>query len=325
MSKIKVHSSFAKLKFLLLKYRSVFVIYDGNVREYVDKIAPGSPAMAITADEGHKTIETVMKICRWLLDQKAGRDALLLAVGGGVTTDLVGFAAGIYKRGIRYANVPTSLLAMVDAGIGGKTGVNVDDFKNMLGVIRQPEFCYICTPVLKTLPESELISGAAELIKTFIIKNEKGRYETAVKVLSNPFDEQALSPLIEAAANIKSKIVRKDPEEKGIRRVLNLGHTYGHAIEWWQRRNNVMVPYTHGEAVAAGIVRAAVKSEEDGIAVPGLAQRLREDLRCCGLPVEMPCSESDIEEALAQDKKTYGGKLNFVYIKEIGKVVVKKI
>lgn len=325
MGKIKVHSGLTPLKLTLFRYRSVFVVYDRNVREFAEKVAGGKPSLPITADEQHKTMDTVLDICRWLLSQNAGRDALVLTVGGGVTSDLAGFAACIYKRGVRYANVPTTLLAMIDAGIGGKTGVNLEGFKNMLGIIRQPEFTYICPSVLDTLPERELKSGAAELLKTFIIKNSKGCYETALRVLSEPFKAEDYEPLIKAAAKIKEDIVDKDEFENKERRVLNLGHTYGHAIEWWQKENGVARPYTHGEAVAAGIIKAAQKSEEEGIADKGLADKLKADFAWCGLPTTLPCPEDELEAAVRQDKKTEGGRLNFVFIKRIGKTVVKKI
>ena len=325
MGKIKVSSSFTAFKLKLFGYKSIFVVYDANVREYAEKVGSGHKSMAITADEAHKNIDTVMEICRWLLSQNAGRDALLIAVGGGTTLDIAGFAACIYKRGIHYMNVPTTLLAMVDAGIGGKTGVNVDDFKNMIGVIRQPEATWIFPQFLKTLPEREYRSGAAEMLKTFIIRDVKGNYEKALKVLSDPFDEKSVTPLIKAAAEIKEKIVRRDPDDTGERRVLNLGHTYGHAIEWWQHRNEVQDPLTHGEAVAVGIVMAARKSESMALAKPGFAEKLKADFSYCGLPVELPCSEEELEEALRQDKKASDGKMNMVLIKEIGHVTVKKI
>lgn len=325
MSGISVHSGFTALKLKLITYRSVFVVYDRNVEEYAQKVASGKPSMAITADEEHKNIDTVMGICAWLLSQGADRDALVMAIGGGVTTDMVGFAASIYKRGVRYANVPTTLLSMIDAGIGGKTGVNFKDLKNMLGVIRQPEFTYIATDTLKTLPRRELLSGAAEMLKTFIIDNRHHSYEKAITLLSSECEPGELADIIETAASIKEKVVKKDEFETGLRRVLNLGHTYGHAIEWWQRSHDVADPYTHGEAVAIGMIRAAELSEELGIAKPGLAAKLRADFNYCGLPVEMPCATEELESAVRQDKKAEGGKINFILIKEIGKVVIKKI
>ena len=263
-------------------------------------------------------------ICRWLLAQGADRQAILYAVGGGVTTDMVGFAASIYKRGIRYANYPTTLLSQVDAGIGGKTGVNLDSYKNMLGTVKFPIYTRILPNALTTLPERELRSGAAEMLKTFIIKDASS-YEKAIVLFSDQFDPKLAEPLIKEAAGIKAAIVRKDEFEKGPRRVLNLGHTYGHALEWWQRVNNVDAPYNHGEAVAIGIIQAAIKSEAAGKAKPGLADKLKSDFNYCGLPTQLPCPESELEEAVKQDKKAEGGKLNFVFIKNIGKVSVEKI
>lgn len=324
MSKIKVSSSFTPLKLALLRYSKVFVVYDRNVQQYVDKFASGKPSYVIEATEEGKTMDTVMSVCRWLMSQGADRSAMLLAVGGGLTSDIAGFAASIYKRGIKYANIPTTLLAMVDAGIGGKTGVNVDGFKNLVGVINQPEFTYICPPVLQTLSEREFRSGAAEMLKTFIIKDEDS-YAKALKVLSEPFNAETIQPLIEAAAKIKAGIVKKDENETGQRRVLNLGHTYGHAIEWWQAETGLADPYTHGEAVAIGIIQAAVKSEKLGKSKPGLADKLRSDFRYCGLPTELPCSDEELRNAIRQDKKAEGDKLHFVFIRDIGKVTVEKI
>lgn len=322
--KIKVSKNFTALKLMLIKYRQVFVVFDRGVEEYARKVAGGRPMLAITATEEKKTMETVISITRWLLSQGADRNALVIAVGGGVTTDMVGFAASIYKRGIRYANVPTTLLSMIDAGIGGKTGVNMDSFKNMLGVIRQPEFTYICPMTLETLPLREMRSGAAEMLKTFIIRDADW-YSEAVSCLSSSPAPEKLTPLIEAAAKIKASIVKKDENEKGLRRVLNLGHTYGHAIEWYQHTHGDHTPLTHGEAVAIGIICAARKSEELGIAKSGLAARLREDFVSCGLPVDLPYDDSELMEAVTKDKKAEGGKINFVLIEKIGKVTVKKI
>ena len=277
------------------------------------------PLLAITADEAHKSIDTVMEICRWLLEQGADRDALVLAVGGGVTTDMAGFAASIYKRGVRYANVPTTLLSMVDAAIGGKTGVNLDGYKNLLGVIRQPEFTAIFPEALETLPEREFRSGLAEMMKTFIIKNPAHAYERAVAAFGAAGKE--LAELIQLAAGVKQEIVEKDEFESGLRRKLNLGHTFGHAIEWWKPGK-----FTHGEAVAIGMVQAARISEKLGIAEePGLADRIAADLKTCGLPTELPCPVEELLPAILKDKKAEGGRINFVLPVAIGKVIVKKI
>ena len=192
---------------------NIFVVCDRNVETLARSLAPGRPLLAIVADEEHKNMDTVLGICRWLLECGADRDAVVYAVGGGVTTDMAGFAASIYKRGVRYVNYPTTLLCQVDAGIGGKTGVNLDGYKNILGVINFPLETRILPQALETLPERELRSGAAEMLKTFIIK-DGGNYRKAVEALSrDKVDTDELAPLIEAAAQVKREIVAQDPTE----------------------------------------------------------------------------------------------------------------
>ncbi len=332
----------------LKKYKQVFVVCDRNVEDFARKVAglrtdartaqrgtdgPLSRIdnlLPITADEAHKTIDIVMEICRWLCDCGADRDALVLAIGGGVTTDMAGFAACIYKRGIRYANIPTTLLSMVDAGIGGKTGVNLDGYKNLLGVIRQPEFTAIFPEVLETLPDREFRSGLAEMLKTFIIKNPRNAYERTVDLFNDgaraSVADGNLAELIQLAAGIKQEIVEKDEFESGLRRKLNLGHTWAHAIEWWQKEAGRKEQFTHGEAVAIGMVQAARFAEKIGIAEePGLAAKIKKDLDACGLPTELPCPAEELLPAILKDKKAYGSKIKLVLPCRIGKVVVKPV
>lgn len=306
--------------------KNVFVVYDRNVESLALKIAKGRPSLAIVADEIHKNMDSIVLICRWLLEQGADRDAVIYAVGGGVTTDMVGFAASIYKRGVSYVNYPTTLLSQVDAGIGGKTGVNLDAYKNILGVINSPAQTRILPESLETLPDRELRSGAAEMLKSFIIDNRNGNYEKAVSVLSEDRPSlDALSPLIEAAADVKRRIVEQDPYEKGQRRLLNLGHTYAHAIEWYQHSIQTSNPMTHGEAVAAGMIKAARMSANMGIADKALVTRLEADFMACHLPTELPCPEDALEKALWKDKKAENGKIHFVLIKSIGNVIVEDL
>lgn len=315
-----------QFKEILKEYPEIYVVCDRNVEQYIPQLGlQDCPRMAIDATEENKTIETAVELCRWLLSSGADRDALLLAVGGGVTTDIAGFAASIYKRGIKYANVPTTLVGQVDAGLGGKTGVNLDGYKNILGCFREPEFVYVLPETLESLPEREFRSGAAELLKTFIIDNEYDCYETAVKILREPLNLEELAPLISCASEIKQEIVEKDPYDQGERRVLNLGHTWAHAIEWYEQTHPVKSPLLHGEAVSIGIVQAARKSVKLGLAKPELVEKLRKDLHACGLPVELPYSESELEQAIAKDKKAQGGRINYVLPVEIGKVVIRRI
>ena len=300
----------------------LFVVYDANVAWVASQLTEALPvraSMALETSEEGKTLETVQALERWLLQEDASRSALLLAVGGGITTDLVGFAAAIYKRGIRYANVPTTLLAQVDAAIGGKTGVNLDGYKNMLGAFRMPEFTVLEAAFLRTLPAREFRCGLAELLKTFLIGTGPA-YTALVSSLKKPDCEDA----IRRAAAIKARIVAEDPEEHGVRAKLNLGHTFGHAIEHEARLHGADI--THGEAVAMGIVLAAELSERLGVAQKGLSAQLKADFSRLGLPVDCPYPVEDLVEALRKDKKAVaGGKVKFVLLRAPGDVVLQEL
>ena len=311
---------------LLEAYSKVFLVYDRNVAWVAKEIAAGCPLAgmkALDTSEKAKDMATVLDLCSWLLEAGADRSSLLLAVGGGITTDLAGFAACIYRRGIRFAFVPTTLLAQVDAAIGGKTSVNFLDFKNMLGVIRQPEFTFECAQVLRTLPRRDFLSGAAELLKTFLIDNTGNAYEKAVALLSAPADSATLQTLIAAAAKVKAGIVSRDEQERGERRCLNLGHTFAHAIEHEARQAGLDV--THGEAVAVGILLAARLSEAMGLAPKGLAARLEADWTACGLPTGVPFDPATLTAAMTKDKKAEGDTIHFVLLSSIGQVEIRKI
>lgn len=304
----------------LISNETAFLVVDSHVTDYLSRMGLESvPSYTLKATEANKKMETVLDICRWLIDHDADRNALVVAIGGGVTSDVAGFAASIYKRGIRYVNVPTTLLSQVDAGLGGKTGVNLDNLKNMLGTIRQPEYTWICPAFLETLPKKEYVSGCAEILKTFLIGSQIS-YLEAVAVISNG---KQLGKLIGKAAKIKARIVNDDPMEKDHRRILNLGHTYGHAIEWYQSNHEVKKKLTHGEAVAIGIIKAAELSEAKGIAGEGFCAQLKRDFKACGLPTEFPMDEKELEQALKQDKKSSGGKIHHILLKDIGKAIIE--
>ena len=323
-----------ELEDCLHPYKSVFVVMDRNLEEkcpYAKEIkdnlqAKGISAYHINASEQEKTIDTVMDICSWLLEMGADRDALVLAVGGGITSDMVGFAASIYKRGVRFAYVPTTLLSQVDAAIGGKTGVNFLKYKNILGVIRQPEFTLLSSRFLETLPRRDFLSGAAEMLKTFIIE-DNGNYEKAVKTLSTNESED-MTDLISAAAAVKAGVVSRDQFESGERRKLNLGHTFAHAIETLAQRSAMNI--THGEAVAVGMVIAARLAEcltaaGRFDAEAGLASRLIEDMKACGLPYECAFAVSEMASIMKKDKKAEGAKVHFVLPRRIGDVVTMEL
>ena len=292
-----------------------------------------------------------MGICSWLLENGADRDAMLLAVGGGITTDMVGFAASIYKRGVRFAYIPTTLLSQVDAAIGGKTGVNFQKYKNILGVIRQPSFTYICPQVLESLPQRDFLSGVAEMLKTFIIE-DGGNYQKAadlffdisseyhVEVMMYGKDGQAvwtdllkkhrktLNKLIAAAARVKAGVVSRDQFEKDERRKLNLGHTFAHAIETLAQNDGgerfETQGVTHGEAVAMGMVLAAKLADryyrKDHNEPTELEGRLSSDLWDCNIPCFCPYTIQEMAQTMKKDKKAEGNKIHFVLPKAIGEV-----
>lgn len=270
----------------------------------------GCPILWIQASEQEKTLATAQRLVEQLLEREADRDTMLIGVGGGITTDITGFVASIYKRGLKFGLVPTTLLAQVDAAIGGKNGVNFDRYKNMLGTFRQAEFVLIDTDFLRTLPQRELRCGAAEMLKTFLLADSHA-YEEAVAVFraEKPHVPQWL---VRRAGEIKMELVTRDPEDHGVRRLLNLGHTFGHAIEKCSSQ------YAHGEAVAIGIVMAARMACEKGLLRAEDADRIRRDFVACGLPVEPPVPESELHKAILQDKKRSGGTLRYVLPTSIG-------
>lgn len=354
-------------------YPAVFVVADRQVKSSAEQVVKAheeqklegalphpSNLLLLDVSEENKSMSTVLEICKWLMDNGADRNALLLAIGGGITTDMAGFAASIYKRGIRFAYVPTTFLSQVDAAIGGKTGVNFENYKNILGVIRQPEFTYICPEVLGTLPYRDFLSGAAELLKTFIIDNTGNNYEKSVEVLSEihgSIDRKRaialhlaeIEVLAAAAAKIKAGIVERDEFECGERRKLNLGHTFAHAIESVSMSGHYGAEsgVTHGEAVAMGMIMAAKASERyynpasespsrreniagqnDTATSEGgesLSSRLARDFSRCGLPTECPFPPESLSGAMKKDKKAENGIVHFVLIRAIGDVRIEDL
>lgn len=350
ISRIMVGETIAELEGVLERYPRIFAVMDANVAMHCPASADiaeimnrkGVPGKLIEASEETKTMDTVMDICGWLLDNGADRDALVLAVGGGITCDMVGFAASIYKRGVHFAYLPTTLLAQVDAAVGGKTGVNFDRYKNMLGIIRQQDFTFICPEVLVSLPHREFIAGVAEMLKTFII-DDNGNYQKAVDVLSEMSQGYSLLPeesaadywsdcvaaysselmyLVEEAVRVKAGVVSRDQYERGERRKLNLGHTFAHAIETLAQREDSDI--SHGEAVAMGLVMAARLSDRvfrgDMDTPTELEGGLAIDLCDCGLFPQCPYEIADMAEIMMKDKKAEGGKVHFILIREIGEV-----
>ncbi len=234
----------------------IFILTDENTREYCyplikNVLSSEHSLLTIPAGEKSKDIEYVKNIWQKLTEKGADRHSLIVNLGGGMITDLGGFVAGTFQRGIDFINIPTSLLAQVDASIGGKTGINFNNLKNQIGLFYEPKAVFISSDFLKTLPKRELISGFSEMIKHALLSGEES-WQKIKNIDPDKIDFDFLFVLIQDSIDIKSRIVNSDPFERGNREALNFGHTIGHAIETYLNRRNIAV--LHGEAVAIGMI-----------------------------------------------------------------------
>jgi 3-dehydroquinate synthase len=297
----------------------VVIITDDNVMRLYGNRFPEVPVYKISPGEGSKKLQIIETLAAKLLETGIDRTGFILAIGGGVVCDIAGFLASIYMRGIRCGYVSTTFLSQVDASTGGKNGVNLGGTKNILGNIRQPEFV-ICDPVmLSTLPEDEFLSGLSELIKTAVIGDrdlfhliEKNHREIMRR------DTDLLSILVERSVKFKAAVVTEDERENGLRRILNFGHTYGHAIEM---HNSVK----HGFAVSSGMELATDFSYEKGLIRTCERDEIIDLLKKFNLLEDHNIPDDQIENLILHDKKKTGTDINFVFTEGIGKASVKKI
>ncbi|MFP4683931.1 MAG: 3-dehydroquinate synthase [Ectothiorhodospira sp.] len=278
-------------------------------------------ALVLPDGERYKNLETLERIYTGLLERHLERGALLVALGGGVIGDLTGFAAATYQRGIEFIQVPTTLLAQVDSSVGGKTGVNHPLGKNMIGAFHQPRLVLVDTDTLNTLPERELSAGLAEVIKYGLIDDPEffAWLETHLPAL-RAREPAALAHAIHRACADKARVVAQDERESGRRALLNLGHTFGHAIETGMGYGH----WLHGEAVATGMVMAADLSVRLGWLEAAERERIVRLLQAAGLPVEPPpdLGPERFREIMAVDKKVQRGRLRLVLLRGIGQAVV---
>jgi|FaiFalDrversion3_1042247.scaffolds.fasta_scaffold01635_2 shikimate kinase/3-dehydroquinate synthase len=279
-------------------------------------------ARAVPPGEATKTLDTAASLYAWLADQRAERREAIVALGGGMVTDLAGFVAATYARGLPLVHVPTSLLAMVDAAIGGKVAVNLPQAKNMVGAFYQPRAVVCDVAVLRTLPPRELRSGWAEAIKHALIADGEllERFESQAEALL-ALDPEAATEVIARSIAIKAHIVGEDErEERGLRTVLNYGHTLGHALE----SATDYASFLHGEAVAVGMTAAAEIGRRSGVTPPQLVARQRRLLERFGLPTRAPgVPLAAVRGAMALDKKVRGGSLRWVLLEDVGRPVVR--
>lgn len=304
----------------LLPQCRIIVITDTNIDRLHKSLLGGCETILIGFGETSKTFSTVEMICRKLIDLGADRSTFILGVGGGIVTDITGFVASIYMRGVNFGFISTTLLGQVDASAGGKNGANLDGYKNMIGTFNQPKFV-ICDPeILQTLPDREFRAGLAEVIKAAVIADE-AQMERLEQI---SFDElrkntDLLSEVISAAIRVKIDIVGRDETERGERRKLNLGHTFAHAIEKCRCNKN------HGEAVAIGLSIISRFATRQGLLSATDCERIEALLLKFGFDLELPIDMKELLKEISKDKKCEGKILNVVLPTAIGECIVQKI
>lgn len=276
-------------------------------------------SITIPSGETYKTLQTVENIYRELVKLEADRSTLLVGVGGGLATDVAGFVASTYLRGVPFGFISTTLLGQVDASIGGKNGVNLDGYKNMVGDFRQPSFVWCDLSLLGTLAHREYVSGIAEVIKYGAIWDVSfmSYLEEHMDLLLKQ-DLKVLEHVVSVSAAIKVEVVEKDEKESDLRRILNFGHTLGHAIE---RHRKVL----HGEAVGMGMIMAAQLSNNMGLISSSEVERLEKLIASAGLPVDMKLDPEKLFLNVRKDKKKSGKELHFVLLNGPGSTVIKPI
>jgi 3-dehydroquinate synthase len=300
-----------------LNFSKLGVITDSNTSIHcyplVKESLPNHSHFSFEAGEANKNLQSCTDIWQWMTDQSMDRKALIINLGGGVTGDMGGFCAATYKRGVRFVNIPTTLLSQVDASVGGKLGIDFNGYKNHIGVFTQPAAVIISDEFLQTLPEEELRSGYAEVIKHGLIKNEP--YFNCLKI--EDWKKQDWRGIIEKSVSIKKDVVEKDPKENGLRKILNFGHTIGHAFEsfYLNTENHLL----HGEAIAIGMLCEAFLSHKKS-GLSGVELKTIQDM-LLSIFGKFDFPESDVADIVSlcgQDKKNEGAIINFSLLNQIG-------
>jgi 3-dehydroquinate synthase len=298
---------------------NVVIITDVNVNGFYQNNFPPHPVITLEAGEKIKNLDTVRHIYEKLIEFDVDRSTVIVGIGGGIVCDITGFAASTFLRGITFGFVSTTLLSQVDASVGGKNGVNFQGYKNMIGVFNQPEFVICDLNLLSTLPEQEVLCGLAEIVKHAAIGDAdlfeylEEHYQKALTL-----DSPVIQRLVYDSVVLKSAIVNRDEKEKGERRKLNFGHTFGHAIE---KTTGVR----HGEAVSAGMIMASELSVKKGYLQAKNARRIKRLLENLKLPTRLPADGKTVVDALKKDKKRKGDRIYFVFLEDMGKSFVDRI
>ena len=306
---------------IVVPKRRVVVITDANIDRLYPDLVRRYEHIIIGGGEANKSLATVATIYDRLMKMGADRSTFILGIGGGIVTDISGFVAATYMRGLDFGFISTTLLGQVDASIGGKNGVNVADYKNMVGTIVHPRFVISDVEMLRTLSERELRAGMAEVVKSAIVGDaELFDYIETWAATENLYrSTEQMQNIVLRAVRVKASIVEADEREGGLRRVLNLGHTIGHAIEKSTREVN------HGEAVAMGLAAIAKAAAGEGLLLQSDAERIERVLLALGLAVEPPVPMAAIMRAVRYDKKKQDNILRVVIPEAIGRCVVREM
>ena len=306
---------------LMLPYgkQHIVIITNEHIANLYESLLRVYKVLVVPALESSKDLRTIESLSKQLLQLEAGRNAILIGIGGGVVTDITGFLAAVYMRGVAFGFVPTTLLGMVDAAIGGKNGVNLGLNKNLIGTIRQPKFIIYDVNFLQTLANVEWSNGFAEIIKYACIF-DAGLFATLEKNSISFYkqDDAALLSLIETCAEWKNKTVLADEMETGVRKLLNFGHTAAHAIE-----NLYELP--HGKAVAIGMVIACMISENVAGLDPEVTERLKRLLQQYHLPIHLSINASKAMEILRMDKKRKDDMIDYIVLEKPGQGAIKEL
>lgn len=302
-----------------LPQKRLFIITDKNVHSLFHAQFPISSVFIISPGEQSKSFATLNEIYLWLMQEGADRESFIVGIGGGVVCDITGFIATTFMRGISFGFVASSLLAQVDASVGGKNGINLNGYKNIVGTFSLPEFVICDISLLPFLPADEFANGMAEIIKHAILADApQFSYLEKNHQQIRECEPKSMDYLVSQSIQIKSDIVQSDEKENGRRKLLNLGHTWGHAIE-----KAASLP--HGQAVSIGLAFAARFSEHKGYLANKQVQRIIDLLSLYKLPVSHHANPENILEALLFDKKKQNDQIHFIFIKDIGEPLIEKI
>ena len=307
-------------KILIVTDENIFKAYGENLRRIFSRYESNFEIEIIQPGETSKTLQNAEKLYTCAIESNMDRKSVIMAIGGGVVGDLAGFVAATFLRGVSFIQVPTTLLAQVDSSVGGKTAVNHKLGKNLIGAFYQPKAVFIDVTTLQTLPLREIRAGLGEIIKYGVICDEKffSYLEKNIEGILN-CNVEVLKKIVKRSCEIKAEIVSRDEKESGLRRILNFGHTIGHAIE----EETGYTRFSHGESVGIGMIGAALISQKLHYVNPEKVARLKNLIERFGMFTQCEfCSVEGIYQALFRDKKTVGGKINWVLMKDFGKVEI---